>query len=202
MSDGNRLGRLYAPLPKNAIKASDGKVYEHRVEPREESRVLLEVDVSPSNGVSIAGQFVKQGVHRVVVYESEVGSVESMVATDREKADWAAAESAYQAGVESFVKSTVGAPTDPRNVGRPEEYRRAREVAVTRYGDTNVALEYLRRAPDLNKNGRPPLNSCKTVELLSAPETDSNRETRRLEGLIGRLVDQLGKAVAGKEKRA
>lgn len=202
MSDGNRLGRLYAPLPKNTIKASDGKVYEHRVEPREESRVLIEVDVNPSNGVSIGGQHVRQGVHRVVVYESELGAIESMVASDREKADWAAAESAYQAGIDAYIKTSVGSPTDPRNASRPEEYRRAREIAVTRYGETNVALEYLRRAPELNKNGRPPLNYCKTVELLSAPETEANRETRRLEGLIGRLVDQLGKAVAGKEKRA
>jgi hypothetical protein len=169
------LGSLYSPIPKNHIKY-EGSVYEHRVRPRDEKRVLVEVDVFPSNGTGIGGQHVKQGKHRVVLYQSDLEDLEAATASPQQIRDWDDAVASYEA--------------------QPEQYRIKRERALAQYGDTTPSLEFCRKHP----LGRPPVTSWRVLaENLDAPDTDSNRESKRLEHLIGQLVDGLGKAVSQKQ---
>jgi hypothetical protein len=183
------LGSLYSPIPKNHIKY-EGSVYEHRVRPRDEKRVLVEVDVFPSNGTGIGGQHVKQGKHRVVLYQSDLEDLEAATASPQQIRDWDDAVASYEAQRERWVVGAVG-----KNDGS-EQYRIKRERALAQYGDTTPSLEFCRKHP----LGRPPVTSWRVLaENLDAPDTDSNRESKRLEHLIGQLVDGLGKAVSQKQ---
>lgn len=183
------LGNLYAPLPKNHVK-HEGAVYEHRVPARDEKRVLVEVEVFPTNGISLGGQHIKHGKSRVVLYQSELDELKSRTATAQQLREWDEAVASYEAQRERWVIGAVG-----KNDGS-EQYRIKRERALAQYGDTTPSLEFCRKYP----LGRPPVTSWKLVQdSVDAPDTDTNRESKRLELLIGQLVDGLGKAVSQKK---
>jgi hypothetical protein len=183
------LGSLYAPLPRNHVR-HDGVVYEHRVPARDEQRVLVEVEVFPTNGISLGGQHVKQGKHRVVLYKSELEDLKARTASPQQIRDWDDAVASYEAQRERWVIGAVG-----KNDGS-EQYRIKRERALAQYGETTPSLEFARKHP----LGRPPVTAWSVVrETVDAPDTDTNRESKRLEHLISQLVDGLGKAVSQKQ---
>lgn len=182
----NRFGSLYSKLPENPVTGSDGKTYQHRVPARDERRVLIEVEVTPTNGISIAGQHVRQGVSRVVVYESELPDIEARVASDEHKRAWADAVKTYQRQLDRFILNTVG-----KDDGT-EGWKLRREQAIKTFGETTVSLEYSRNFP----GGLPPIARLTKVEQLKAPETETNRDATRLEGLVTKLVETLGKAMS------
>ena len=190
--DISRLGRLYAGLPKNPVKGSDGVSYTHQVPARDEARLLIEVDVFPINGVSIGGQLAKHGKSRLVIYASELPEVEKRVATKAQIADWEDAVRVYEAALESYVDGAIGKRHSPKWLNDPTGYENARKLAVGKYGDTTPSLEFARR----HKGGRPPITSLSIIEELPAPTTQDNREAQRFEALISRFVDTLGKAVS------
>lgn len=198
--DNSRLGRLYAGLPKNTVKAKDGKSYDHQVPARDESRVLIEVDVFPTNGMSIGGQHVKQGVHRVVVYESELDELSKRVATKRQVEEWDDAVRTYEAALEAYVAGSIGKRNSPKWANDPSGYENARKLAVGKFGDTTPSLEFARRPG--NAGGRPPITRLDVIEELPAPTTQDNREAQRFEGLIARLVDSMAKVAAQPRAKA
>lgn len=182
----SNFGSLYTRLPDNHVTAkSDGKTYQHLVPTRDERRALIEVEVIPTNGISLGGQHVRQGTHRVVVYETELPAIEARVASDEHKRAWAEAVKTYNRALERFVVNSVG-----KDDGS-EAYRLRKEQASKRFGDTTVALEFSRAYP----GGMPPIARLSKIEALDAPETETNRDSKRLEGLVTKLVDTLGKAL-------
>ncbi len=186
----SRYGSLYGRLPENPATASDGKVYQHRVPTRDERRVLIEVEVTPTNGISIAGQHAKHGVSRLVVYASELPSIEERVASAEHKRAWENAVSTFEAQRERWLTNTIGRREET------ESYRLKRENAMKIYGETSPSIEFCRVYP----GGLPPIASLKRIQELSAPETETNRDAKRLEGLITQLVDGLGRAVGTTKK--
>lgn len=190
MSSSN-FGSLYARLPDNPITAkSDGKTYKHSVPTRDEARVLIEVEVTPTNGIVIGGQHVRQGTHRLVVYETDLPDIEARVATDEHKRAWSEAIKTFNRALDRFVVSSVG-----KDDGS-EAYRLRKEQAIKMFGDTTVSLEFSRNFP----GGMPPIARLTKVEQLKAPETETNRDATRLEGLVTKLAETLGKAMAASQQ--
>lgn len=183
----SRFGSLYARLPDNPITAKcDGKTYKHPVAARDEKRVLIEVEVTPTNGISIGGQHVRQGTHRLVVYETDLPDIEARVATDEHKAAWSAAVSTYNNALNRYITSTIGKDD------KSEAYRLRKEQATKMFGETSVSLEFSRN----HAGGMPPIAKLTKLEELKAPETETNRDATRLEGLVTKLVETLGKAMS------
>lgn len=195
----NALGRLYAHIPDNRVQTSKHGVVSHKAEARDESRKLISVDVFPSNGMSVGGQYAKQGKSVVVIYASELEGLMARVASDEQKSAWRDAERAYQTALSRYLDTSVGKPPSNDRTSWPQEYIVRRERAEKMFGETTVALEYSRRFP----GGRPPLTELTVIEDLPAPTTAENRDRTRMESLLTSFVETLGKAsaVAAKGQR-
>lgn len=187
----NRHGSLYARLPDNPVTAKcDGKTYKHSVPTRDEERWLIEVEVTPTNGIAIAGQHVRHGTSRLVVYATDLPDIEARVATDQHKAAWSAAISTYNTALNRYIVSSIG-----KDDGS-ESYRLRKEQATKMFGETTVSLEFSRNYPA----GMPPIAKLTKLEQLKAPETETNRDATRLEGLVTKLAETLGKAMAASQQ--
>lgn len=187
----SNFGSLYSRLPDNPITAkSDGKTYKHPVPPRDEKRVLIEVEVTPTNGIVIGGQHVRQGTHRLVVFKTDLPDIAARVATDDHKRAWAAAVSTYETALKRYVTTSIG-----KDDGS-EAYRLRKEQAAKMFGETTISLEFCRNYPE----GMPPIARLTEVEQLEAPETETNRDATRLENLVTKLAETLGKAMAASQQ--
>lgn len=187
----SRFGSLYSRLPDNTITAKcDGKTYKHPVPTRDEKRWLIEVEVTPTNGIAIAGQHVRQGTSRLVVYETDLPDIEARVATDQHKSAWNAAVSTYNTALNRYITSTIG-----KDDGS-ESYRLRKEQAAKMFGETTPSLEFSRN----HAGGMPPIAKLTKLEELKAPETETNRDATRLEQLVTKLAETLGKAMAASQQ--
>jgi len=197
MGDRN-LGTMGTRVPNLRVKCADGSFYDHRAHEKDEKRVLIEVDVHPTNGCVIGGQHVKQGVHRVVIYQSELDQVMGRVATPEQIREWKVAEDIYRANLAAYLDREAG-----KDDGT-EKRRALREAAAQRYGESTTSLEFQRRDPAKNRRGRPPITRLDIIDAdVDAPETEANREAKRLSMLITSLADMMVKReTAGSNKRA
>jgi hypothetical protein len=167
-------GSLYAPLPKNPF-VFGGVAIEHRVPARDEGRVLLEVDVIPSNGVSVAGQYVAPGTHRVIVYATEVPAVEAMVRTPEEETEWNRSVAKHEAAME---RTLVEAKLSIKDVAKDPDLASARRKAIASYGATSSEAILAQTF----RTGIGVLRSCKVLDAdVPPPETDVVRERKRSE---------------------
>lgn len=128
----------------------------HRVRARNESRLLIRVDVIPMNDVNIGDQPVKHGVHDVIIYASELADVMALVRTEQAKADWARALRAYANHIAELVK------------GKDEDQRKR---LLAEDGESPHAMM---AADTAYKGGFGKLDSCVVLEEVAAPPTLEN----------------------------
>jgi hypothetical protein len=184
------IGSLYAPLPKNT-HVFGGVAIDHRVRARDEGRVLLEVDVIPSNGAVVAGQYVAPGAHRVIVYATEVAAVEAMVRTPEEAAEWKRSVAQHEAALE---RTLVEAKLGLKHVAEDPDLASARRKAIASYGATSAEAILAQTY----RTGIGVLRSCKVLDAdVPPPETDVVRERKRSEEMAEMMAGALGRALAG-----
>lgn len=150
----------------------------HRAPARNEARVVLEVDVMPSNGTDICGQHVKTGVHKVAVYESELPQVQALVQTEADRVALAAAEQMYENEIQTRARAN----------GLDAE-----QVRVLRERENLSPWQFFAK---LKPTGMPPLRSMRVVERVGAPDIPQVRQEKadqRLTeavALLAKILDQ------------
>jgi hypothetical protein len=128
----------------------------HRVPARNESRLLIRVEVIPQNGCDIGGQHVKQGTHDVIIYAGQLAETKALVRTEQAKADWARALRAYANHIAELVKGK-------------DEAQRARLLA-----EDWQSPQAMMAVDPAYKGGFGKLESCEVIEEVSAPPTLEN----------------------------
>ena len=188
------LGSLYSKIPDNWVNV-DGAPLKHRVPARDEKRMVVEVDVVPTNGCLVAKQHVKQGTSRVVIYESELTGVENMVLSDEHKRAWERSERTYLSQLEAHIQNTIGKPSDHR----AETYRAERERVIEAYGESTPSKLFEQEYPKLNR----PLRSMNVVKLdVAAPETPETRQRNQTEAAMKDLASAILSAVSAGAKKS
>lgn len=132
----------------------------HRAPPRNEARVVLEVDVMPSNGTDVCGQHVKCGVHKVAVYASELPMVRALVQTEADHAALAAAERMYENEIATRARAN----------GLDEA-----QTKVLRERENLSPWQYFAK---LKPEGMPPLRSMRVLQEVGAPDLPEVRQEK------------------------
>lgn len=152
----------------------------HKVPPRNEKRVLVEVDVDPVNGASEFCQIIPQGKHVVLLYESELAQLEKLTQDDEEKRDWATAVKQYESALARHLE--------------PIKDERARKLAEESFGFSPSYYFSVMRP-----GGKRPFRSFRVLERnIPAPETPSNLQDTQFE----RLTEVLAKLVGAAQQPA
>lgn len=151
----------------------------HKVPARNVGRMLLEVDVVPTNGASIGGQLVTAGTHKVLVYKDEIDGVLADVQTDEQKLAWSMAEKTFQSQADrEFGK-----------IKNPEDRRKAE----ARWGQSVAAI-----FAQTFQNGLPPIRSMRVLnDNVPAPSTTENVQANQIANLTEALVGALRAAKGG-----
>lgn len=148
----------------------------HRVPPRNESRLLVRVNVIPQNGCDIGSQHVKHGEHDVIVYASELTDVMALVRTEKAKADFARAEQVFANQIADLV----------RNIPAGPEGDESRRHAMERYGESPYSI--MAQDPSY-RGGFGKLMSCVVIEEVAAPPTVENLQATQF-GELGRVLSE------------
>jgi hypothetical protein len=130
----------------------------HRAPARNEARVVLEVDVMPSNGTDVCGQHVKCGVNKVAVYASELPMVRALVQTEADRAAFAAAEQMYENEIASRTRGMDAA-----------------QAKVVRERENLSPWQYFAK---LKPGGMPPLRSMRVLQEVGAPDLPEVRQEK------------------------
>lgn len=139
----------------------------HDVEPRNESRLLIEVDVHPVSGIAEFGQNIPHGKSQLLIYQSQVKQLEKLTQTAEQKSDWESAKRAF----ERALKKHVDAIKDPA----------ARRAAEASYGQSPSSF-YEDMRP--GEGGLPPIVSYRIIASdIPAPETPANLQANQMQAL-------------------
>lgn len=148
----------------------------HKVPPRNEKRVLVEVDVEPANGTSEFCQHIPQGKSVVMLYESELKQLSKLTQDDEERALWSAAVTQYKAALQRHLASVKS--------------ERARELAEKEFGLSPSYFFAISRPGGLR-----PFRSFRVLERdIPAPETPANVQSSQLDRLAEALAKLIGAA--------
>jgi hypothetical protein len=154
----------------------DWKSIKHDVAPRNERRMLVEVDVETS-GSTICGQRVPNGKSRILIYKSELASLEARTQSDEERADWATA-------VKSFKERLA---IRLNRIGDPE----ARRLAEETFGESPSSIYHGLRGD--GSRGLPPVRSFRVLlDDVQPPETPGNIQANQMSELAKTLAALLG----------
>lgn len=176
------LGTMNTAIPDNTVLVN-GKPIKHRVRPRDEARVAMEIEVTPTNGKLVGGQRIPKGKHVVIVYKSQVQSVLDMVMQPEHLAAWERATKNHERKLEAYLLDALGKP----EAMKPAEYALHRERAIETYGATTPSSLFEIEYPKLNR----PLMSAKVLEELAPPETPETKQRTQTENLLRDLVSAL-----------
>lgn len=179
-------------MPK--ITAGKYKGVDHPVEPRNEARILIEVDVEPQNGTVICGQHLKHGKQRAVIYESELDAISARVRRPEHEADLKAAQRSYENALDQHMTRAAG--RDWRTVLADPQHRDHRSVKSMheRYGESSPWSEFAR----FHKTGMPPLKSLEVIEQVPPPDTAEARADRA-DDRFAHFAQMVAEAIAGKQ---
>ena len=152
----------------------------HLVPARNESRLLVRVEVIPSNGCDVGGQHVKRGTHDVIIYTSELAEVQSLVRTEQAKADFDRALKVFARKLEDLC----------RGLGNSTEHQIERQRRIDEFHESPYSI----MAEDpAYRGGFGKLLSCTVLEEVPAPPTVENLQATQ----FGKLGEVLAAAVGG-----
>jgi hypothetical protein len=189
---------LYSPIKDYPIVVNvDGKdvAVSHKCLPRDEERMVVEIEVTPSNGIGVCEQHVKPGKQLLALYKSQFPALRDRVASKEDQARWAEAGKSYEKRLEAFLSKECGAPT-AYNQNDPQ-YLEARKRASLTYAETSQAQLYF----DAHSAGCPPIASLRVVlESAAPPETPERKDRNAIDAIVTKLGDVLADALASKGK--
>jgi hypothetical protein len=155
----------------------DWKNTKHDVTPRNERRMFVEVDIEPAGGSTICGQRVPRGKSRILIYKSELASLEARTQSDDERALWATAVRSY----EERRNAHLGRISDPE----------ARKHADSEIGFSPSSIYHDLRGA--GSRGLPPVRSFRVLaDDVPAPETPGNIQANQMSELAKTLAALLG----------
>lgn len=172
--NSNTNGTLWTDIPDTGIEG-----IKHKVPVKREGRLLIEVDVTPTNGTVIAGQHVPQGTHQMLIYKSELPDViANKVAQPEHLAGWASAEKVFARIEKDYLDRTCGKLTDLNK--HNDEFMAYRKAEAAKFGETSVAREFCKMFP----RGMPPVKSLTVIKDVDAPTTIENQTDQKIEKLL------------------
>jgi hypothetical protein len=149
------------------MSANEWRSVPHNVEPRNESRLLIEVDVHPVSGIAEFGQNIPHGKSQLLIYQSQVKQLEKLTQTAEQKSDWESAKRAFERALKKHVEPIK----DPQ----------ARRAAEASYGQSPSSF-YEDMRP--GEGGLPPIVSYRVVTSdIPAPETPANLQANQMQAL-------------------
>lgn len=154
---------------------------------RKESRVKMRVTVRPlSTSLPLAdgsgANYVKQGTHEILVYESDVPKVLAKVEEDPEGI--ARAELAYDLRLRAWLREKQGRmPLEDKSLWDSKTIDLCRQ-----YNETNVPAEFY--AAHLRSIR--PLVSAEVLERVEAPETPQEKAQREQMAMLADMVRSIG----------
>lgn len=173
----------------------------HKDDFRDDKRMIVEVDVAPSNGTIVCRQYVPHGKHKIVLYESDEAELSSLVQSDADRAAWAVAEEAHETRMGEYICQAMGIRTTPDRANAAwreaaavdAKAAEAAETAKRRYHG-HPSIEFARANPR-RKHGIPPLRSAKPIERgIVKPDTPATRVERQEStntALLSKLADAI-----------
>ena len=133
----------------------------HEVPARNESRLLIETEVDPVNGIALAGQFVEHGAPRkLVIYKSQLKEIQGLLRTEAERVALANAKATYDAQVAEIRKAFPAVLNADEELGLD---MRVKSLTTTPWAILAENPQY--------KAGIGPVLSLKVIEDVPAPPT-------------------------------
>jgi len=148
----------------------DWRTIKHTATPRNERRLLIEVDVWPSNGMAHFEQNFNHGKQHALIYASELERLQKLTQTDEHRAAWAHAERLNEGDLASKIRGL----TNPQQIAD----------AKARHGGS-AAQYFCKSYP----TGMPPVASFRVLDdSIPPPETQANLQANQMSDLVAALA--------------
>lgn len=152
-------------------------------------RVMIRVEVTPYNGISVAGTHCKGGVNYLAIYKHDLDKVRAMVPTEKHRALRAIAKDTFDAAFRQYMKDT-------KLTEKEADAQRGFSIETHYY-------QLVKDTPD--KGGYPPIESLEIGPDLPPPETMASIRTQQVDDTAAALARALAAvlpALQGKGKQA
>jgi hypothetical protein len=154
----------------------DWKSIAHKAPARNERRVMVEVDVEPVNGQHEFCQNINHGKSTILIYESELATLERLTQTEDEQRDWAHAVRLYEA------------ERDRRLAKIPAKDEHARQLAIDTMGQSPSSFFEMQ-----HPGGKRPFKSHRVLARdIPPPETPANLQANQMGELAKALAQLIG----------
>jgi hypothetical protein len=151
----------------------DWRNVKHAAAPRNERRILIEIDVEPSNGMANFEQNFVQGKQYALIYASELERLQKLTQTEEHRAAWKHAEKLDEGDLAAALRGLK----DEKQI----------ELARARHGGSAAAY-FCKSYP----TGMPPVRSFRVLDdNVPPPETTANLQANQMDALAATLAKLL-----------